>query len=90
MNVSMISNSTLFILSQFSQRSASTLSDLEARRNETLTCFSPPALELITELRHYEVRPALLKGLVALLKPVKDGVQKYKILEGQAVIMTAD
>ncbi|XP_062412517.1 adenine DNA glycosylase [Sardina pilchardus] len=39
------------------------------------------ALELITELRHYEVRPALLKGLVALLKPVKERVQKYKILE---------
>ncbi|KAL2089967.1 hypothetical protein ACEWY4_014655 [Coilia grayii] len=39
------------------------------------------ALELIIQLKDYEVRPALLKGLVALLKPVKEGVQKYKILE---------
>lgn len=40
------------------------------------------ALELIVQLKEYEVKPALLKGLVALLKPVKEGVQKYKILEG--------
>ncbi|XP_030640240.1 armadillo-like helical domain containing protein 1 [Chanos chanos] len=39
------------------------------------------AIELITELKDYEVRPALLRGLVALLKPANDGAQKYKILQ---------
>ncbi|KAM6963048.1 armadillo-like helical domain containing protein 1 [Aplochiton taeniatus] len=39
------------------------------------------AIELITDLKEYEVRPVLLSGLVALLKPAKEGVQKHKILE---------
>ncbi|CAB1314263.1 unnamed protein product [Coregonus sp. 'balchen'] len=39
------------------------------------------AIELITDLRQYEVRPALLRGLVALLKPAMGGVQRHKILE---------
>ncbi|XP_038857010.1 armadillo-like helical domain containing protein 1 [Salvelinus namaycush] len=39
------------------------------------------AIELITDLRQCEVRPALLTGLVALLKPAMEGVQTYKILE---------
>ena len=47
-------------------------------------------MELISELKHYEVKPALLKGLVALLKPAKEGVQKYKILEGQTVVSLTD
>ncbi|KAG2461354.1 armadillo-like helical domain containing protein 1 [Polypterus senegalus] len=37
------------------------------------------AIEMIQELMNYEVRPALLKGLVALLKPSKEGLQRPKI-----------
>ncbi|RXM29074.1 Dual specificity testis-specific protein kinase 2, partial [Acipenser ruthenus] len=38
------------------------------------------AIELIRELMHYEVRPALLKGLVALLKPSREEISKPQIL----------
>ncbi|XP_028666416.2 armadillo-like helical domain containing protein 1 [Erpetoichthys calabaricus] len=38
------------------------------------------AIEMIQELMNYEVRPALLKGLVPLLKPSKEGLQRSKIL----------
>ncbi|XP_063058135.1 adenine DNA glycosylase [Engraulis encrasicolus] len=48
------------------------------------------ALELIVQLKEYEVKPALLKGLVALLKPVKEGVQKYKILEDPEMMKMTD
>ncbi|XP_028857014.1 armadillo-like helical domain containing protein 1 isoform X1 [Denticeps clupeoides] len=40
------------------------------------------AFELISELKHYEVRPALLKSLVELLKSPKQDVQRHKILQG--------
>ncbi|XP_048845422.1 armadillo-like helical domain containing protein 1 isoform X2 [Brienomyrus brachyistius] len=40
------------------------------------------AIELIRDLMSYdEVKPALLKGLVALLKPVKKEPQQYQILK---------
>lgn len=41
-----------------------------------------PAIELITELMRSEVRPALLRGLVAFLKPAKERNPKHKILDG--------
>ncbi|XP_069050138.1 armadillo-like helical domain containing protein 1 isoform X2 [Lepisosteus oculatus] len=41
------------------------------------------AIELIQDLVHYDVRPALLKGLVALLKPAKEGIQTPKILNAE-------
>ncbi|XP_051965261.1 armadillo-like helical domain containing protein 1 [Xyrauchen texanus] len=37
--------------------------------------------ELISELMQSEVRPALLRSLVAYLKPTKEGIPKHKILE---------
>ncbi|KAJ8403225.1 hypothetical protein AAFF_G00354420 [Aldrovandia affinis] len=39
------------------------------------------ALQLIRDLMHYEVRETLLRGLVALLKPAKEGIQRHTILE---------
>ncbi|XP_010903289.2 armadillo-like helical domain containing protein 1 [Esox lucius] len=39
------------------------------------------AIQLISDLRRYEVRPELLRGLVALLKPAKEGMQQHKILQ---------
>ncbi|KAG7488819.1 hypothetical protein MATL_G00038590 [Megalops atlanticus] len=39
------------------------------------------ALELIKDLKQYEVRDSLLKGLVALLKPTMEGIQRHEILE---------
>ncbi|MBN3302323.1 ARMD1 protein, partial [Amia calva] len=38
------------------------------------------AIELIKDLMHYEVRLALLKGLVSLLKPTKEGIKNIEIL----------
>ncbi|KAM4628749.1 armadillo-like helical domain containing protein 1 [Polymixia lowei] len=43
------------------------------------------AINLILDLRQYEVRPALLSGLVALLKPTKEGLQRHHILEDPEV-----
>ncbi|KAK1801423.1 hypothetical protein P4O66_022690, partial [Electrophorus voltai] len=40
------------------------------------------AIELIKELQQTEVRPALLRALVTLLKPAREGVCKHKILQG--------
>lgn len=51
-----------------------------------LWCSLPiffPAIELITELMHSEVGHALLRGLVAFLKPTKERIPKHKILEGK-------
>nr|XP_023663244.1 uncharacterized protein C1orf228 homolog isoform X6 [Paramormyrops kingsleyae] len=49
------------------------------------------AIELIRDLMAYdEVKPALLKGLVALLKPVKKEPQQYQILKDpERINMTA-
>jgi len=41
-----------------------------------------PAIELIAELMQLEVRPALLRALVAFLKPAKERNPKHKILDG--------
>ncbi|XP_036378711.1 armadillo-like helical domain containing protein 1 [Megalops cyprinoides] len=46
------------------------------------------ALELIKDLTQYEVRDSLLKGLVALLKPTMEGIQRHEILEGEMTTMT--
>ncbi|XP_035268761.1 armadillo-like helical domain containing protein 1 isoform X1 [Anguilla anguilla] len=44
-------------------------------------------LELIRDLTKYEVREALLRGLVALLKPAKEGIQRHIIIEEMAEMM---
>ncbi|KAL1023127.1 hypothetical protein UPYG_G00036730 [Umbra pygmaea] len=48
------------------------------------------AIELILDLERYEVRPMLLRGLVALLKPAKEEMQKYKILKDPEMTKMAD
>ncbi|KAL4635374.1 hypothetical protein GN956_G14234 [Arapaima gigas] len=40
------------------------------------------ALELIRALKEYEVMPALLEGLVALLKPAEERIPRSGVLEG--------
>ncbi|KAM9848927.1 armadillo-like helical domain containing protein 1 [Aulostomus maculatus] len=42
---------------------------------------------LILDLRHYDVRPALLSGLVALLKPDVEEVQQPRSMEEAAMMM---
>lgn len=46
------------------------------------------ATELIKELMVYEVRSALLRGLVALLKPSKQGISKHKIQKGMVCFLS--
>ncbi|XP_016084712.1 uncharacterized protein C1orf228 homolog isoform X2 [Sinocyclocheilus grahami] len=48
------------------------------------------AIELIIELMQSEVRPALLRGLVAFLKPTKERNTKHKILEDPEVAKMTD
>uniref|UniRef100_A0A8C2ACP9 Armadillo like helical domain containing 1 n=1 Tax=Cyprinus carpio TaxID=7962 RepID=A0A8C2ACP9_CYPCA len=48
------------------------------------------AIELITELMQSEVRLALLRGLVAFLKPTKERNPKHKILEDPEVAKMTD
>ncbi|KAG9332142.1 hypothetical protein JZ751_015765, partial [Albula glossodonta] len=43
------------------------------------------ALQLIRDLMQYEVRGILLRGLVALLKPTKEGIQKTMICEDRGI-----
>ncbi|KAJ8375362.1 hypothetical protein SKAU_G00059420 [Synaphobranchus kaupii] len=38
-------------------------------------------LQLIRDLTEYEVREAVLRGLVVLLKPAKEGIQRHMIIE---------
>ncbi|XP_026881070.2 armadillo-like helical domain containing protein 1 isoform X2 [Electrophorus electricus] len=44
------------------------------------------AIELIKELQQTEVRPALLRALVTLLKPAREGVCKHKILQDPEMV----
>ncbi|KAM3876171.1 armadillo-like helical domain containing protein 1 [Diretmus argenteus] len=44
------------------------------------------AINLILDLRQYEVRPLLLSGLVALLKPIQEEVQQHQILEDPEMV----
>ncbi|KAF3834907.1 hypothetical protein F7725_027465 [Dissostichus mawsoni] len=46
------------------------------------------AINLILGLRCYEVRPLLLDGLVALLRPTKDNVQHQNMQESEIIQMT--
>uniref|UniRef100_A0A8C2F6G0 Armadillo like helical domain containing 1 n=1 Tax=Cyprinus carpio TaxID=7962 RepID=A0A8C2F6G0_CYPCA len=55
-----------------------------------LLLFLLPAIELITELMQSEVRLALLRGLVAFLKPTKERNPKHKILEDPEVAKMTD
>uniref|UniRef100_A0A8C1BXL9 Armadillo like helical domain containing 1 n=1 Tax=Cyprinus carpio carpio TaxID=630221 RepID=A0A8C1BXL9_CYPCA len=48
------------------------------------------AIELITELMQSDVRLALLRGLVAFLKPTKERNTKHKILEDSEVAKMTD
>lgn len=44
------------------------------------------AINLILDLKCYDVRPALLSGLVALLRPAKEEVQQYQDMEGNTLV----
>lgn len=44
--------------------------------------MSLAAINLISELKCYDVRPLLLSGLVALLRPTKEEVKQHQIMEG--------
>ncbi|XP_072537300.1 A/G-specific adenine DNA glycosylase [Salminus brasiliensis] len=47
-------------------------------------------LELIAELQQTEVRTALLRSLVTLLKPSREGARKYKILQDPEMMKMTD
>lgn len=44
------------------------------------------AINLISVLMHFDVRPVLLSGLVALLRPSKEEVQQHQITEGDSLL----
>lgn len=44
------------------------------------------AINLILDLKHYDVRPVLLSGLVALLRPTKEEVQQHQNTEGDTLV----
>ncbi|XP_026201222.1 armadillo-like helical domain containing protein 1 [Anabas testudineus] len=46
------------------------------------------AINLILDLKHYDVRPVLLSGLVALLRPTKEEVQQHQSTEAEMIKMT--
>ncbi|KAL7396260.1 hypothetical protein ABVT39_003123 [Epinephelus coioides] len=43
------------------------------------------AINLILELKCYDVRPLLLSGLVALLRPTQEEVKQHQIMEGYTI-----
>lgn len=44
------------------------------------------AINLILDLKSYDVRPMLLSGLVALLKPLAEEVDPHEITQGDTLV----
>lgn len=45
------------------------------------------AINLILDLKCYDVRPMLLSGLVALLRPSKEEVEQYQNMKGNTLVI---
>ncbi|MEQ2213822.1 hypothetical protein XENOCAPTIV_021567 [Xenoophorus captivus] len=51
-------------------------------------CFLPITINLILDLRHYNVRGLLLSGLVTLLRPIRKEEEQHPKTQGDALPKT--
>lgn len=49
-------------------------------------CICTAAINLVLDLKNYDVRPMLLSGLVALLNPLTEGVDAHEITQGDTFV----